>query len=122
MGQWGAYGYALHGWSAQKILAHYYTGTTVGAAPTQIVRVLLAEADGAVTLGSAKAWSLVDGVGQEMNLPAGPLEVPASLQVKGRTLVSPVMFTPGKSPVRGRRRARTAAGSSSSPTGRSSRS
>jgi SpoIID/LytB domain protein len=99
MGQWGAYGYALHGWSAEKILAHYYTGTTVGAVPTQIVRVLLQEADGSVTLGSAKAWSLVDGVGQELNLPAGPLDVPASLQLQGRTLVSPVLFSPGKSPV-----------------------
>jgi stage II sporulation protein D len=99
MSQWGAYGYALHGWSADKILAHYYSGTTVGTAPTQIVRVLLQEADGKVALGSAGAWSLVDGVGQEMNLPAGSLDVPASLQVNGRTLVSPVMFTPGKQPV-----------------------
>jgi stage II sporulation protein D len=99
MGQWGAYGYALHGWSAEKILTHYYSGTTVGTAPTQIVRVLLQEADAKVTLGSGRAWSLVDGVGQEMNLPAGPLEVPASLQIGGRTLVSPVMFTPGKEPV-----------------------
>jgi stage II sporulation protein D len=99
MGQWGAYGYALHGWSTDRILAHYYSGTTVGTAPTQIVRVLLQEAKGKVALGSAGAWSLVDGVGQEMNLPAGPLDVPASLQVGGRTLVSPVMFTPGKQPV-----------------------
>jgi stage II sporulation protein D len=99
MGQWGAYGYALHGWSYQKILEHYYTGTTVGAAPTQIVRVLLDDAKGSVTLGSASAWSLVDGVGQELNLPAGPLELPASLQVQGRTLISPVMLTPGSSPV-----------------------
>ena len=99
MGQWGAYGYALHGWSYQRILAHYYTGTTVGTAPTQIVRVLLKEADGSVVLGSASAWSLVDGVGQEMNLPAGPLDLPASLVVQGRTLVSPVMLTPGRSPV-----------------------
>ena len=99
MGQWGAYGYARHGWSAERILAHYYTGTTVGTAPTQIVRVLLDEAKGSVRLGSAGAWSLVDGVGQEMNLPAGPLDVPASLQLQGRTLVSPVMFTPGRSPV-----------------------
>src|ERR1700748_524289 len=52
MGQWGAYGYALHGWSAEKILAHYYTGTTVGTAPAQIVRVLLEEARRQVTLGS----------------------------------------------------------------------
>jgi stage II sporulation protein D len=99
MGQWGAYGYALHGWSAEKILAHYYSGTTVGTAPTQIVRVLLQEANGKVALGSQGAWSLVDGVGQEMNLPAGPLDVPASLQIDGRTLVSPVMFTPGKQSV-----------------------
>ncbi len=99
MGQWGAYGYALHGWSYQRILEHYYSGTTVGAAPTQIVRVLLKEADGSVSLGSAAPWSLVDGVGQELNLPAGRLDLPASLQVKGRTLVSPVMFSPGASPV-----------------------
>src|SRR5215471_21870471 len=99
MGQWGAYGYALHGWSAEKILAHYYTGTTVGTAPTQIVRVLLEEAKGKITIGSAGSWSLVDGAGQEMSLPAGPLEVPASLQLQGRTLVSPVMFTPGSRPV-----------------------
>jgi stage II sporulation protein D len=99
MGQWGAYGYALHGWSAEKILAHYYTGTTVGTAPTQIVRVLLEEAKRKITVGSAGSWSLVDGAGQEMSLPAGPLEVPASLQLQGRTLVSPVMFTPGSRPV-----------------------
>jgi stage II sporulation protein D len=99
MGQWGAYGYALHGWSAEKILAHYYTGTTVGTAPTQIVRVLLEEAKGDVTLGSAGSWSLVDGVGQELRLPAGPLDLPASLRLQGRTLVSPVMFTPGSRPV-----------------------
>ena len=30
MSQWGAYGYALHGWSAPKILAHYFPGTTLG--------------------------------------------------------------------------------------------
>jgi stage II sporulation protein D len=99
MGQWGAYGYALHGWSAERILAHYYTGTTVGTAPTQIVRVLLEEGKGKVTLGSRGSWSLVDGVGQELNLAAGPLDVPASLELEGRTLVSPVMFTPGSRPV-----------------------
>jgi stage II sporulation protein D len=30
MSQWGAYGLAQDGWSATKILAHYYSGTTVG--------------------------------------------------------------------------------------------
>ena len=42
MSQYGAYGYALHGWTYQQILAHYYTGTALGTAnPAQTVRVLL---------------------------------------------------------------------------------
>jgi stage II sporulation protein D len=30
MSQYGAYGYALHGWRYDAILAHYYTGTQLG--------------------------------------------------------------------------------------------
>ena len=42
MSQYGAYGYALHGWTYQQILAHYYTGTALGQTnPAQVVRVLL---------------------------------------------------------------------------------
>jgi stage II sporulation protein D len=42
MSQYGAYGYALHGWTYQQILAHYYTGTALGTTnPAQTVRVLL---------------------------------------------------------------------------------
>jgi stage II sporulation protein D len=42
MSQYGAYGYALHGWTYQQILAHYYTGTALGNTnPAQTVRVLL---------------------------------------------------------------------------------
>jgi SpoIID/LytB domain protein len=42
MSQVGALGYARHGWSYQAILAHYYTGTTLGQAPpTAVVRVLV---------------------------------------------------------------------------------
>ena len=42
MSQDGAYGYARHGWSYQQILAHYYTGTTLGAAPAKAtVKVLV---------------------------------------------------------------------------------
>lgn len=33
MSQDGALGYAQHGWSYEAILAHYYTGTTLGSAP-----------------------------------------------------------------------------------------
>ncbi|HEX5851620.1 MAG TPA: SpoIID/LytB domain-containing protein, partial [Solirubrobacteraceae bacterium] len=42
MSQDGALGYAQHGWSYEAILAHYYTGTTLGQAPAKaIVRVLM---------------------------------------------------------------------------------
>jgi SpoIID/LytB domain protein len=32
--QWGAYGLALKGWTVNGILTHFYTGTTVGPAPS----------------------------------------------------------------------------------------
>ncbi|MDR2279736.1 MAG: stage II sporulation protein SpoIID, partial [Gordonia sp. (in: high G+C Gram-positive bacteria)] len=34
MGQWGAYGYAKQGWSADRILRHYYSNTTAGKVGT----------------------------------------------------------------------------------------
>jgi stage II sporulation protein D len=43
MSQWGAYGYARHGAGYRQILAHYYPGTTLGAAAVSRVRVLLAQ-------------------------------------------------------------------------------
>jgi stage II sporulation protein D len=99
MGQWGAYGYALHGWSYERILAHYYSGTTLGTAPTRIVRVLLVDGKQKVALGSGARWTVVDGAGQELTLPAGRLVVPSSLELQGRRLVSPLLLTPGASPV-----------------------
>jgi SpoIID/LytB domain protein len=42
MSQDGALGYAQHGWSDAQILAHYYTGTTLGQAPANfVVKVLV---------------------------------------------------------------------------------
>lgn len=42
MSQEGALGYAEHGFSYQQILAHYYTGTSIGTAPAGAqVRVLM---------------------------------------------------------------------------------
>ena len=43
MSQYGALGYAQHGWTYPQILAHYYPGTTLGRAPGVTIRVLLAE-------------------------------------------------------------------------------
>lgn len=44
MSQDGALGYAEHGWSDTAILAHYYTGTTLGPAPANAVVKVLAGA------------------------------------------------------------------------------
>jgi stage II sporulation protein D len=41
MSQWGANGFAKRGVGYAAILAHYYTGTTLGTSPSQTVRVLL---------------------------------------------------------------------------------
>jgi stage II sporulation protein D len=42
MSQQGALGFARHGFSYEQILAHYYTNTTIGAAPAKsVVKVLV---------------------------------------------------------------------------------
>jgi stage II sporulation protein D len=58
MSQYGAYGYALHGATYDAILAHYYTGTALGAADTSaIVRVLLQSSGSASFSGGVRAGS-----------------------------------------------------------------
>jgi Stage II sporulation protein len=46
MGQFGALGYALNGWSYQRILDHYYGGTVMGTLPPGAVTVQLTRFDG----------------------------------------------------------------------------
>src|SRR5262245_30644913 len=41
LAQYGAYGYALHGWSYDRIVEHYFPGTTLDQADRHNVRVLL---------------------------------------------------------------------------------
>src|SRR3954454_153513 len=67
MSQWGAYGYAKRGWTYDRILAHYYSGTTLGPARISTVRVLLAQAK-KVTLNSVVAWSVTDSTGAKRSL------------------------------------------------------
>src|SRR5438876_4009579 len=73
MSQWGAEGYALHGWSYRQILAHYYPQTTISVVAQPQVRVLLAEGKGQVTLGSSAPFLLVDARGQKVHVPARAL-------------------------------------------------
>src|SRR3954452_12203805 len=55
LSQYGAMGYAEHGWSAAQILGHYYTGTSLGTTdPNRKVRVQLIADAGSVRISGAK--------------------------------------------------------------------
>jgi stage II sporulation protein D len=99
MSQWGADGYASHGWSYSAILTHYYTGTTIGTRPALAVRVLLLDGKKQVTLNSSVAWKVTDANGTVVALPPGKLVLTPALTVNGQPLVSPLTFAPGSSPL-----------------------
>ena len=96
MSQYGAYGYAQHGKDYRWILAHYYTGTSIGTTDTsRTIRVLLAS-------GSASFSGASSARGKKLN-PASTYYVRALsnggvalLGAKGKTLAkfsSPVTVT-----------------------------
>jgi stage II sporulation protein D len=77
MSQYGAYGYAQHGWTYDDILAHYYSGTALGTAGTKTVRVLIqgsvssAAVSGATSAGGrrlspGKTYYVRHGAGSNM--------------------------------------------------------
>ncbi|MEA2475359.1 MAG: hypothetical protein QOE06_3274 [Thermoleophilaceae bacterium] len=53
MSQYGAYGMAQQGFDYRQILSHYYTGTEIGSARGQTIRVLLGDGRGTVKFDSA---------------------------------------------------------------------
>ena len=107
MSQWGAYGYALHGYSFERILAHYYPGTTLGPAPTRSVRVLLGR-EKRLSLGSAGTWTAVDATGAKVKLDPGTIVLTPGSKVQGRAVTLPLTLTSaapialGGKPYRGR--------------------
>jgi stage II sporulation protein D len=91
MSQWGANGYAKHGWTYDKILAHYYVGTTLGPAPVSTVRVLIAQ-KAKVTIESADPWSVTDATGTKSKLDPGSLTLTPDLTIDGQALEAPLTF------------------------------
>ena len=92
LSQWGAYGYAKHGWTYDRILAHYYVGTSLGTTSIASIRVLVAQEKSA-KLSSAAAWTATDAAGTVVQLAAAaPLVLKPDLVVNGQTLVPPVTF------------------------------
>jgi len=100
MSQYGAFGYAQHGWTFQQILAHYYPGTTPGTLPGAAIRVLLADRKKTLTISSSVPWTVTDGTGRRHTLAAGAvsLDVGLSLLVDGQAapqpLTPPLTFSP----------------------------
>jgi stage II sporulation protein D len=99
LAQWGAFGYAEHGWSSARILAHYYPGTTLEQRPSPTVRVLLVDGATTASLASSARWSVTDARGKKVALPAGELAVGAKPRLEKKRLRLPLTFAPGKAPI-----------------------
>ncbi len=103
LAQYGAYGYALHGWTHDQIVAHYYPGTTFGEAPVKRVRVLLVAGSKRVVISSRSPFSVRDGLGKSHKLPAGRQQLGPALKLKliasskAEPLPGPLVFVPGAS-------------------------
>jgi stage II sporulation protein D len=98
MGQWGAYGYAQHGFTYDKILAHYYPGTVLSTTTVKSIRVLLANTK-SVTISSTGPWKLKDGSAATTTMPAGKVTLNPELKFKvpdgteAETFTGPLTFT-----------------------------
>src|SRR5437763_1169157 len=105
MSQYGAYGYAQHGWGYAKILAHYFQGTQLGPAPVTKVRVLLASGKQTLKLTSPVDFTVRDGNGDAHDLVAGTYTLTPALKLKvdgaakAKPLTPPLLFQPGGSPL-----------------------
>jgi stage II sporulation protein D len=104
MGQYGAYGYAKHGFGYRSILAHYYPGTTIGAAPVRRVRVLLAQKKAKLTISSTADFTVTDATGEKHHV-AGKTTFDSKLKLKvdevakAKALPGPLLFAPGTAPL-----------------------
>jgi stage II sporulation protein D len=99
MSQWGAEGYARHGYPYDRILAHYYPHTVLTVVHPRHVRVLLARGLQKLRIGSAAPFVAVDPTGRKIHLPAGSVLVGRKLRVHHLKLRSPLRFEPGAQPL-----------------------
>ena len=105
MPQYGAYGYALHGWTHERIVAHYYIGTTLQKALLKKVRVLLLPGSKNVVVSSRSAFFVRDGTGKRHRLPAGSQTLGPALKLKltaakpPKALPPPLVFSAGADPL-----------------------
>jgi SpoIID/LytB domain protein len=93
LSQWGAYGYAKHGWTYDRILAHYYAGTTLGSVKSRTLRVLVAS-EKKTTLTATAPVTVIDGAGHKQTLSPGSFVLsPGALTLDAApALVAPFTF------------------------------
>jgi len=107
MSQWGAYGYAKHGWSYRQILKHYYSGIGFASVSGAHVRVLLQSGMDSARLSCPNAYT-VQGTGKAFEIPAGTVAttkyVGGAYRVVAGTLThdffAPVTFRPSRGTLR----------------------
>ncbi len=105
MPQWGAYGYAQHGFTYNKILAHFYPGTTLTVAPVARIKVLLVDSIRKIVLSSQDPFTVVDGDGIRHQIAGGNYPLTPALKVKlgpdapAEALPGPLRFVAGTSPL-----------------------
>ena len=97
MSQWGAEGFARHGWDYRRILAHYYPHTTLTNVPNAPVRVLLLDRRPSVALSSKAPFLLVDSRRLRVHVPAGTVRLGSRPRVDGVALRLPVTADAGGS-------------------------
>ena len=108
LSQYGAYGFAQHGWTYDQIVAHYYPGTALASAPVIRVRVLLADRRTAITIGSELPFRVRDGLGETHDVAAGSYKLGRALKLKladgtQQALQPPLTFSPAGAPLQLRR-------------------
>jgi stage II sporulation protein D len=112
MSQYGAYGYAQHGFGYAKIVGHYFPGTQLGAAPVSRVRVLLASGVSTLKIASAGDFRVRDGAGETHDVAAGTYTLTRALKLrlldeeKAKALPGPLTFQTVSAPLALKRRYR----------------
>jgi stage II sporulation protein D len=106
LSQYGAYGYAQHGYTYDQIVAHYFPGTDQESAGSTTVRVLLANGASSLTISSSAPFSVKDSTGSSYDyLPDLSLTLTSSLKVdlgdgNGKVALSgPLQFSAGTTPL-----------------------
>jgi len=103
LSQYGAYGYATHGYLYDRIVAHYYRGTDIRSAPSKTIRVLLASGTPRLNLSSSAPFSVTDASGTSYELPDLSLTLTPSLEIdlgdgsSATALTGPLTFKTGTS-------------------------